>query len=50
MISAAAGLPVAVGTAVAEVGSLPQRATATHSDVKALGSNQLNAALVSPMK
>ena len=41
---------VTVGTAVSKVGALPQHSVAADPDVKPLGSNQLNAALVGPMK
>ena len=41
---------VTVGTAVSKVGALPQHSVAADPDVKPLGSNQLNAALVGAVK
>ena len=43
-------VPVTVGAAVGKVGALPKHSVAADPDVKTLGSNQLNAGLVSPME
>ena len=43
-------IPVTVGTAIGKVGALPQHSWAADPDVEPLGSNQLNAARVRPMK